>query len=437
MITLTHTSKTSLPKSVRSYIDSCSDEYNEIDTWTKIAHIAYRVKRGINLLPDFIEDIKRHMEHPAYGNYEDLAKQSIAYYIEKLRTDRKQNITIVALPDKMTFSAHFQLLTEEILYRYWEKDIEDGKVECHFDDVHYDYDEIASRYGDIDPDTATHDFIRYISTSKETLRNIEVDENIIRRKNGWSKLTKDLFGYTVWSDKAEDERIYPGDATFIHEFNKKVEPKYQYVVGVPPMPFSGNLLNSKVVLLTLNPGYIEEVNKDKCMALRPAEKEQLLCLMRNALNFCGEGIYDGYECSRIQGDYYWEKAFSHLAMEAYGRPSTEKDHPIFEEIAFLQFIGYHSVKFRYSAGIKHMPSMVFTNLLVKYLATKTNKTFLCLRSETLWKEVFGDELWNRLESEGRIITKGHKGMSQAITRGNLKKDNGFDRLVNILKQQKQ
>ena len=108
-------------------------------------------------------------------------------------------------------------------------------------------------------------------------------------------------------------------------------------------------------------------------------------------------------------------------------------HPIFHDIAFFQLIGYHSEKFRYSSGIKHLPSRIFTNLLAKYLATKTDKTFLILRSESLWKEPFGEELWSKLEKEGRLITKGHKGMSQKITRGNLKKDNGFDKLVKLLK----
>lgn len=123
-------------------------------------------------------------------------------------------------------------------------------------------------------------------------------------------------------------------------------------------------------------------------------------------------------------------------MEAYGSPSSEIYHPIYHDIAFFQLIGYHSEKFRYSAGIKHLPSTIFTNLLAKYLATKTDKTFLILRSESLWKETFGEEVWNKLEEEGRLITKGHKGMSQKITRGNLKKDNGFDKLVNILKTNK-
>ena len=74
-----------LPHSVRSYIDAFAHEFSEIDSWTKIAHIAYRLKRGVDLLPDFLEDIERHMEDLAYQNYENTAKQSIASYIELLR----------------------------------------------------------------------------------------------------------------------------------------------------------------------------------------------------------------------------------------------------------------------------------------------------------------------------------------------------------------
>lgn len=245
-----------------------------------------------------------------------------------------------------------------------------------------------------------------------------------------------MYGSKIWSDKEEDELIYPGDETFIHQFNAKNKPLYQYVVGVPPMPFSGNLLDAKVVILTLNPGYVAKENKDACMERPIREKEQLMCLMKNALLFRNDAIYDNYEISRIQGDHYWEHSFASLAMEAYGRPSTEVGHPIYHDIAFMQFIGYHSVKFKHSVGVKHLPSMVYTSLLAKYLATKTDKVFLILRSETQWKELFGEELWEQLQEEGRVITKGHKGVSQYITRGNIKKDNGYDRLVEILKNEK-
>lgn len=430
MIKLLHTSDLSLPYSVRSYIDSCAYEYTEQDAWSKIADIAYRLKRGADLLPDFIEDINRHMENPAYCDYEHTAKRSIAYYIELLRTNNEETISYEVLHDKMSFTALFQLFTEEILYRYWEHEISGAKVECYFEEVHYDYNEIASRYTGAN---ATRDFINYISTAKETLRNIEVSESSIKLKNGWSMLTDRMYNCPIWSDKEEEELIYPGDATFIHAFNKKTEPDYRLVVGVPPMPFSGNLLKSKIVILTLNPGYVETVNKDWCLKMSDVQKGQLLCLMRNALSLHGCGIYDEHKCSREQGAHYWQKSFSKLAMDVYGRPSEEIGHQIYEDIAFLQLIGYHSKKFKYSAGIKHLPSTIFTNLLIKHLAVETNKTFLVLRSETLWKEIFGEELWMKLESEGRIITKGHKGMSQAITPGNIKKYNGYDKLVNILK----
>ena len=75
MITLKHTEDMNLPRSARSYIDSCATEFCDADESTKIAELAYRLKRGVDLLPVFIEDIKQHMEHPAYGEYEDRAKR--------------------------------------------------------------------------------------------------------------------------------------------------------------------------------------------------------------------------------------------------------------------------------------------------------------------------------------------------------------------------
>ena len=177
MITLTHTTELKLPMSVRSYIDGCASEYNNTDDWTKIAQIAYRVRRGKDLLPAFIEDINRHMEDPAYSGYENTAKQSIASYIETLRSDFAEDVSYIALPDKMSFTAIFQLFIEEILYRYWEHDTNDGKVECYFDEVHYSYKEIESRFNG-----HNYDFDKYLSTSKETLRNIDVSESNIRLK---------------------------------------------------------------------------------------------------------------------------------------------------------------------------------------------------------------------------------------------------------------
>lgn len=100
MVTLRQTEDLSLPRSARSYIDSCASEFQNTDAYTKIAEIAYRVKRGADLLPVFIEDINQHMEHPAYGTYEDIAKRSIAGYIDILRTGKRYSL---ATQTKKTF----------------------------------------------------------------------------------------------------------------------------------------------------------------------------------------------------------------------------------------------------------------------------------------------------------------------------------------------
>ena len=128
-VTIKRSSDMELPRSVRSYIDGCAHEFSEIDAWTKIAHIAYRLKRGASLLPDFMDDIKRHMENPACHDYEDMAKLSIASYIELLRIN-KTSVYTIKLSENNSFPKLFQLLTEEILYRYWEENVNDNKVEC-------------------------------------------------------------------------------------------------------------------------------------------------------------------------------------------------------------------------------------------------------------------------------------------------------------------
>lgn len=94
----------------------------------------------------------------------------------------ESDIYTMELSKNNSFPRLFQLLTEEILYRYWEENINDDKVECNFDDVYYNYDEIASRYADAP--AARLDFIKYVSTSRETLRNIEVDKcNILEMQH--------------------------------------------------------------------------------------------------------------------------------------------------------------------------------------------------------------------------------------------------------------
>ena len=58
------------------------------------------------------------MKYLAYHGYENTAKESIASYIELLRID-ESHVYTMELSENNSFPKLFQLLTEEILYRYW------------------------------------------------------------------------------------------------------------------------------------------------------------------------------------------------------------------------------------------------------------------------------------------------------------------------------
>ena len=52
------------------------------------------------------------------------------------------------------------------------------------------------------------------------------------------------------------------DLPIIKEFNEKVKDnEYKLHLEIPPEPFVGNPLRAKVIILSLNPGYMDRVNR--------------------------------------------------------------------------------------------------------------------------------------------------------------------------------
>ena len=70
-----------------------------------------------------------------------------------------------------------------------------------------------------------------------------------------------LSGYDLYF---ADDLVFPGDEEYVYAYNEKQKdkPAKRLVLRVPPEPWSGNILNSKLVILSLNPGYVEHLNKN-------------------------------------------------------------------------------------------------------------------------------------------------------------------------------
>ena len=66
-------------------------------------------------------------------------------------------------------------------------------------------------------------------------------------------------GYRFYYENTD--LIHPLDKGVVDEYNNGRALRYCFERHVPPFPFQGNPFCAKVVFLSLNPGFIERINK--------------------------------------------------------------------------------------------------------------------------------------------------------------------------------
>lgn len=190
-------------------------------------------------------------------------------------------------------------------------------------------------------------------------------------------------------------------------------PTRQLVLCVPPEPWSGNILNSKLVILSLNPGYVEHLNKNLANMFKPQMAEEIMEDKRKVLSMEGTK-FDYYEPTRILGDYYWRKKILPLGTAVYGEQEKEN---IFNHVSLCQYFAYTSLV---SPAIKNLfPSQKFTKMVLLYLATSAKEVkFLVMRHEAQWKTLMGEGLWNYLYDNNRLLVSKNYA-NQSLTEKNI------------------
>lgn len=268
-----------------------------------------------------------------------------------------------------------------------------------------------------------------IATIQELLQGRNLTEEKLKACNGWAQVADKLVGYDLYLE--HENLIYPDEEEeqIVKEHNaSRKDVAERYILQIPPEPWGGNILNPKVVILSLNPGYLEWLNKDLARMFRAQiaeeimeDKRQMLRLEQTSL--MGLGLHNS---TSILGNCYWEETLKPLGIAAYG----EKDYTqVYKDVAILQYLAYSStVK---SLPKQILPSQQFTRLLIKYLAQeKKNVVFLLMRAKKEWKSLMGEDIWNSLSDANRIIlSKNYR--NQAITEKNVGDDN-FAYLVKTL-----
>ena len=261
-------------------------------------------------------------------------------------------------------------------------------------------------------------------------KNIPTTDDEIRELNPWQGSFVNPNPSALYDSNAQ--WLLECDAEIINQYNEKNRrTDYEFMLGMRPEQFNGNPLTSKVVILSLNPGYVYRVNNLYARLLQNVQpiaeavmqhKDKQLNLtatsffcQRNHNNENGMLSYRDAHCAL--DDWYWYDIFNKFREDA-GLPAEDDTHDvIFDNVALVQYVGYLSKSWK--ALPKILPSQEFTRTLVHYLALrKKDVLFVVSRSRKEWKELIGDEIWDMLKSENRLVLRAtfenKKGITQTI-----------------------
>ena len=284
--------------------------------------------------------------------------------------------------------------------------------------------------------------------------NIPTTEDEIRKLNPWEGPYLNPNPHKLYDEKAQ--WLLKCDADIMNEYNEKNKKRdCVFRLCKRPEPFCGNPLTSKVIILSLNPGFVERVDvllarilqlselKKDILKLVIQHKEEQLKLNANSFLCQQYKNHDGFNAQEVQcaiDGWYWYDIFEKFRKDAGLEQRNEINDVIYNNVALIQYVGYHSKSWKDLPQI--LPSQEFTRTLIHYLALhKKDVLFVVSRSEKLWKELIGDEVWKKLDKEKRLVHRktfqNKKEKTQTIrTQGFGMKtfeDDGFERIANKLK----
>ena len=174
--------------------------------------------------------------------------------------------------------------------------------------------------------------------------------------------------------------VCEADKTTIEMYNQTESRKsgHKFITNILPVPFEGNVFEAKIIILTLNPGFVEEVNQTLYNLLNENAQKQITDYHIQNLRLQCKGIIPN-EAVKFIGDRYWFNKTRHF-----------RDVSKFElsEFAIIQYIGYQSKEFHENKELKQLNSIGFTRKLLRYIIE--NRTddfcFVIARNEKFWKE---------------------------------------------------
>lgn len=252
----------------------------------------------------------------------------------------------------------------------------------------------------------------------------QIDLNIEKRQtliaeNPWLDLANDLEGNTY---RPYSENVLKTDKCVLDKFNARASEVFKYHTEVLPEPFLGNVLDAKVVILALNPGFVYDANIGKWEKANEVERENFIKSKCDQLSLKTKEFISGDKIENEIGDNYWSKKTKYIS-DSY--PNSKND------IALIQFCGYHSEKFRlisskhFGKSNAYLSSQEFTFRIIRFLMQE-ERVIVLARGERIWYKAI-----NGLCNYPKLV-KLRNYRNIYITPGNCV-NNGFELIDNALR----
>jgi hypothetical protein len=250
--------------------------------------------------------------------------------------------------------------------------------------------------------------------------------------NPWLEVAKMYIPSKIDCLYGENNYFCEGDRIAIGNYNKKASGTDEIITKIPAEPWWGNPLKARLIILSLNPGYVPEVNKTLALLMQSndairfqtiAYKAKTLRLAVDSfLPIKEDDVVDApvscRDCVNMLGDWYWVKMLRQLQEDVEKKAPMIDEEEFYKQVALIEYCGYSSETAKLSLPKSEEGSYGFLKKLLSHISKKEDIQFLIMRDANHW-----DKLLRTVEcSTDKILYRKSKSRSQYITPGNFEKD---------------
>ena len=280
-------------------------------------------------------------------------------------------------------------------------------------------------------------------------------EEQLKSKNPWKEVA-DMYNPNKENCLYDEDNYYvcSCDKDAIKKYNEKAQgTKDEIITRIPAEPWWGNPFEARLIILSLNPGYVPKVNETlaKLMQANTNIRKKVIEFKKKTLLFETHSFFpekeddknDNYpitcrEAVCLLEDQYWENKLKQLKDDVKQKNQFIEDTEFFKQIAMVEYHGYSSQEANRTFPLKgvFLESQKYIKDMLWYIAEnkKEDVRFLIMRSKPKWKKLLSDDFFKKFKS--LIIEKKNSSTrSQHITPANF--ENGkYEDLVDFLSKQK-